>query len=296
MPRVPIDSMDDRRLEPFRNLKFTSEMRRHRLFVAEGDKLVRRLLHSRFQVHSVLAGEQFLANGQFEIPPQVTTFVAPDSLLREIVGFKFHRGVLACGVRCTGQSLIEVMERRPWPAAGTPLTADVGWVPHSADPTGPRASDQPLAVVVCVDIQDPTNLGTILRTAEAFGVAVVVLAGDCADPFSRRVLRVSMGAPFQLPLVHSTNLAADLATLRERWQVTVLAAVANVAAEPLERIARPNRFAIVLGNESRGLSAACVTACDRRVTIPMTPGADSLNVSVAHGILLYHFLSARPQA
>ncbi len=265
MPRVPIDSMNDQRLEPYRNLKFTSHVRRQRLFVAEGDKLVRRLLVSAVRVHSVLVGEDFLAAGDLEIPLEATTFVAPDAMLREIVGFKFHRGILACGVRPAGLSLAKVI----------------------------GAADQSTAVVVCVDIQDPTNLGTILRTAEAFGVAAVVLADGCADPFSRRVLRVSMGSPFQLPLVHSTNLAADLAVLRDRWRMTVFAAVADPAAEPLDRTERPDRFAIVLGNESRGLSTECAQLCDRQVTIPMTSQADSLNVAVANGILLHHFLGVR---
>jgi tRNA G18 (ribose-2'-O)-methylase SpoU len=228
----------------------------------------------------VLVGDQFLSASGLEIPAEVTTFVAPDSLLRDIVGFKFHRGVLACGVRGVGPSLAEAIDRRLAPVVG-------------ATTEGAAASGRPTAVVVCVDIQDPTNLGTILRTAEAFGVAAVVLAGGCADPFSRRVLRVSMGSPFQLPLVHSTNLAADLAVLRDRWRMTVFAAVADPAAGPLDRTERPDRFAIVLGNESRGLSAECAQLCDRQVTIPMTSQADSLNVAVANGILLHHFLGVR---
>ena len=276
MPLVTIDSIDDRLLEPYRNLKFTSEMRRARLFVAEGDKLVRRLLLSRFRVHSVLAGKQFLAVGGLEIPSDVPTLVAPDALLREIVGFKFHRGVLACGVRDREQGLSSVIDRILTTAPSLPQNRG-----SAADP---RAT-----VVVCIDIQDPTNLGTILRTAEAFGVSAVVLGGDCADPFSRRVLRVSMGAPFQLPLVQSDDIATDLATLRERWRMTLIAAVASAAGQPLEQVDRPSRLAILLGNESRGLSDEWMELCDRRVTIPMNPQADSLNVAVATGILLYHF-------
>jgi tRNA G18 (ribose-2'-O)-methylase SpoU len=144
-------------------------------------------------------------------------------------------------------------------------------------------------VLVCVDIQDPTNLGAILRTADAFGVTAVVLAGNCADPFSRRVLRVSMGATFQLILIQTDDLAGVLTALRHRCQMKLVAAVASNAGEPLERVDRDSRVALLLGNESRGLSDEWIRLCDRQVTIPMHSHADSLNVAVATGILLYHY-------
>src|SRR5262245_23386870 len=100
MPLVPIPTIEDRRLEPYRHLKFTSDMRRAGLFIAEGEKLVRRLLPCGLPFPSLLAGERFLSNGDLARSSlDVPTFVVPDDLLREIVGFKFHRGVLACGVR-----------------------------------------------------------------------------------------------------------------------------------------------------------------------------------------------------
>jgi tRNA G18 (ribose-2'-O)-methylase SpoU len=280
MALLPIASIDDPRLLPYRQLKFNSDMRRAGLFVAEGDKLVQRLLNSRFRVHSVLAGEQFLAAGSLQIPPDVTVFVLKDASLRDVVGFKFHRGVLGCGYRGPTQCLEPAIDR----LVGT------GPEPHVSQ-LGTR---QPRTmVVICVDVQDPTNLGTILRTAEAFGVRAVVLAGNCADPFSRRVLRVSMGATFQLPIVHSLDLTRDLVALRERCNMTLVAAVANAAGEPLEQVNPPSHLAILLGNESHGLSDEWIRMCDRQVTIPMHPQADSLNVAVATGILLYHFVNSQ---
>jgi tRNA G18 (ribose-2'-O)-methylase SpoU len=276
MMLVPIESIDDPRLRPYRHLKFTSDMRRAGLFVAEGDKLVQRLLNSRFPIHSVLAGEQFLAAGSLAIPPNVLTFVVPDALLRDVVGFKFHRGVLGCGYRGVTEGIDSVIDR---------LCA-AGSEPGAAKPL---AHEQRAIVVICVDIQDPTNLGAILRTAEAFGVSALVLSGHCADPFSRRVLRVSMGATFQLSLVHSRDLARDLVPLRERCNVTLIGAVAGGDAEPMEQVYCAGHLAILLGNESRGLSDEWIRMCDRLVTIPMHPQADSLNVAVATGILLYHF-------
>jgi tRNA G18 (ribose-2'-O)-methylase SpoU len=251
-------------------------VRRAGLFVAEGDKLAERLLHSELRVHSLLLSEEFAKAGALRIPPEVTTFVAPDALLREIVGFKFHRGVMACGFRAPRRTLLSIDGLTPNAAA---------WLDDS------HQGDATTTAIVCVDIQDPTNLGTILRTAEAFGVAAVLLGPGCADPFSRRVLRVSMGAPFQLPIVCSTDLAEDLNMLRQCCQMTLLAALASPAADSLEQLQRPNpnRLAILLGNESRGLDHRWIEMCDRSVTIPMHPQADSLNVAVATGILLYYF-------
>ena len=288
MSVVPLTVLDDPRLEPYRHLKFTNEMNRSGLFVAEGDKLARRLLCSGLRVHSVLVGERFLASGALEIAPTVTTFVMPDALLQELVGFKFHRGVLACGYRGTEPLLSEVMSRhgvsylRPGEQASRLLS------PHGTS-AGSKVAHGTTAVVVCVNIEDPTNLGTILRTAEAFGVTAVLLGGHTADPFSRRVLRVSMGSPFQLPIVHCSDLSRDLTALRDDWRISLIGAVADSTGEPLEQVVGLDRFALLLGNESEGLGPEWIAHCDRRVTIPMQPRADSLNVAVATGILLHHF-------
>jgi tRNA G18 (ribose-2'-O)-methylase SpoU len=273
MPLVSLTDTHDRRLEPYRTLKLSSESRRARLFVVEGDKLVERLLHSHLRVHSVLAGQRFLASRALSVPDQVTLFVIPDELIPELVGFKFHRGILACGYRGTEPSLSEVLSAR----------------------TTEQPATEPfrMTIVVGVDIHDPTNLGSILRTADSFGATAAVLGGHCADPYSRRVLRVSMGAPFQLPVVHSKDLAADLTMLRDSWGASLIAAVADSAAQPLDRVHRVDRLAILLGNERHGLSQQWTALCDQRVTISMEPGADSLNVAVATGILLYHLCGPR---
>jgi tRNA G18 (ribose-2'-O)-methylase SpoU len=97
-----------------------------------------------------------------------------------------------------------------------------------------------------------------------------------------------MGASFQLPIFHSHNLDGELMELRQR-HFTLIAAVADESARPLGQMDRPERFAILLGNESHGLSDQWVSRCDWRVTIPMNDRADSLNVAVATGIFLYHF-------
>ena len=106
-------------------------------------------------------------------------------------------------------------------------------------------------------------------------------------------IRVSMGTIFSMPLVRSANLLRDLKELGERWGVERIATVLSDGAEPLARAGRPARIALLFGNEAQGLDEKLVGACDRRVTIPMKLGTDSLNVSIAAALFLYHFTQER---
>jgi tRNA G18 (ribose-2'-O)-methylase SpoU len=138
-------------------------------------------------------------------------------------------------------------------------------------------------------VQDPENLGGILRTSAAFGARAVLLGPGCADPYSRRVARTSMAANFQVPLRVTDDLRRDLLELRQRGDVRLIATVLDSDAPPLHTVARFDRQALLLGGEGFGLDRSWIELCDQRVTMPMQPGVDSLNVSVAAGIFLYHF-------
>ena len=100
-----------------------------------------------------------------------------------------------------------------------------------------------------------------------------------------------MGAVFQLSIVQSSDLPADLRRLRQRWGVRLVATVLDEAAEPLWQAGRPARLGLLFGHEAHGLEADLLELCDRRITIPMHPGVDSLNVATAAGVFLYHFTS-----
>ncbi len=257
MPLVPIADLDDPRLAPYRALKQTNDMARRGLFIAEGDKLVERLLRSNIALESVLLSEPHVAQFAPLLPPDLPALVIADDAVDALVGFNFHRGILACG-------------RRPAPPSLETIVA------------GPRST-----LVVCPDVQDPENLGAIIRIAAGFGAAGLVLGPHCADPFSRRVQRVSMGNVYQLPIVLTDDVVAALAALRSRHAMSSWATVLDADAEVLDPRTRPDRLAIVFGSEGHGIPRDVVTACDRRVTIPMPSGVDSLNVAVAAGIFLY---------
>lgn len=259
MPREFIHAIDDPRLEAFRNLKDTNRTRWAGLFIAEGEKLVRRLLASEYPVEAVLLSDRFESQLGPMAPPEVPLLVIPDAMVESLVGFNFHRGILACGRRLPPPRLDQLA------------------------PPGPTT------LVVCPNVQDPENLGSILRIAAALGGDGVIVGSAAADPFSRRVLRVSMGAALRVPVRQSENVAADLRELSGALAVQLAATVLDPSAEPLAEATRSERFALVLGSEGHGLPAEIVALCQRKITIPMRPGTDSLNVAVAAGILLYHF-------
>jgi tRNA G18 (ribose-2'-O)-methylase SpoU len=259
MNRFRVDSIDDERIAVYRDLPRRNMTRESGLFIAEGRLLVERLLASSFETHSILVDERRLSQLP-ECPAHVPIFVAAAGLVEEIIGFNFHRGVLACGYR-----------REPLPLASL------------ADTFGSSA-----LTLSCVDVQDPTNLGGILRNCAAFGVDAVLVSRQSADPFARRVVRVSTGAALRLPIVESDNVQQSLLELRDRWGFELVATVSEGGAS-LVSADKSTRTALIMGNEAHGLPNDIVQLADRRVTIPMQPETDSLNVAVASGVFLYHF-------
>jgi tRNA G18 (ribose-2'-O)-methylase SpoU len=256
MPIVRIADLADRRLDPYRALKRSNETRQG-LFVAEGEKLVRRLVASGLEIESLLISEDFLDALAPVLPTEATTLVIPEAEVEGLVGFNFHRGILGCG-------------RRPRPPALSDLCVDAV-----------------TTLVVCPDVQDPENLGSIVRIAAALGAAGLILGPHSADPFSRRVQRVSMGNVYRLPIVPGADIVATLAELRAAHGVESWATVLADDAETFGTRRRPERLAVVLGGEGHGLTPEVTAACDRRVTIPMRSGVDSLNVAVATGIFMF---------
>ena len=145
---------------------------------------------------------------------------------------------------------------------------------------------------VLEDIQDPGNLGTMIRTAEAFGLNGLVLSQGCCDVYNPKVLRASMGGVFRLPIAVAEDLPAAIAALQERG-MTALACVVDADAEPLHRVQKKAGTLCVIGNEGNGLTDLTVAACKRRVTIPMAGRAESLNASMAAGIVMWEM--TRPE-
>jgi len=261
MPRIAIESLDDHRVQMYRHLKASNLLRDGRLFIAEGTKLVERLLASDFQTESVLIAERREEDWAGKVPPEVPLYVVPQQIGEQLTGFNFHVGVLACGIRKPASTIDEVL---------------------SHDRTR-------LTVVICPNCDNPENLGAIIRISSAFGIDALLLGRSCCDPFSRRVLRVSMGTALRLPIVESVDLEQDVRRLREEWKFELIATVLDETATPLSCAQRRDRVGLLFGNEADGLDERWQLLCDHRLTIPMRLGTDSLNVAIAAGIFLHHF-------
>jgi RNA methyltransferase, TrmH family len=194
-------------------------------------------------------------------------------------------------------------------AAGIPVrTVDRRQLERVADTVTPQPVlavaamlDVPLAavagasaVVVCVDLQDPGNAGTILRSAEAAGMDAVVFAGASVDPYNPKAVRASAGSLFHVPMVVTGDAVAAVHAL-EAAGLRVLTTEARTGSA-LDTVDLTGPVAIVLGNEAHGIPAAVAGAADGSVSIPMTGRSESLNVGMAAAVLCFEVARQRRAA
>ncbi|WP_162275990.1 TrmH family RNA methyltransferase [Roseimaritima ulvae] len=255
-----IEDLSDPRLDVFRKLRAAATRPAGEFFVAEGRNVVERLLASDFEVVSLLcsvACEDWLA--EQPLAAETELLRVNNQQIRELVGFDFHRGVLACA------------RRRPRDAAQRL----------------PTLASRQIMLALC-EVTDAENVGSIVRTATALGVTDILLSKGCADPFSRRALRVSMGTVLQQKFWNSPDMAASLSTLRDTQACRIVATTLGQDAVELAAFPRNDQpVVLLLGNEGQGLAAGIESLATDRVTIPMHQDTDSLNVGVAAGIVLY---------
>lgn len=257
-----IESLDDPRLLPYRALKQSNLTRWSGSLIAEGIRVVERLLAGPVHVESVFISEAQRHRFPADLGERVEVFRCSQSLAELVVGYKFHAGVLACAKR--------------------PLNAELS--------TFTQAEQSRSVIVCCPNITDPDNLGSIVRIAAGLGAAGLLLGERCCDPWSRRSLRVSMGNALRLPIRESTDVLSDLLTLRDTHGCELVATTLNSQSRPLSQWTPPERMVLLLGNESEGLPLDIVQHSTAEVFIPMAAEVDSLNVSVAAGIFLYRAL------
>ena len=235
MPVIRIDTLDDPRIALYRNLKDRELERRGRHFIAEGEHLVRRLLDSDFPVDSVLLADRRVEEMAPIVPDAIPVYVVPQE-------------------RDEPDPRAEVPLRRARLRHRKPR--------QTLDEVVPRDRER-LTLVICPDISNVENIGSLIRLSAGFGADAMILGERCHDPFWRQSVRVSMGTIFKLPLLHTDDLARDLRRLRDEWGVELAATVLDATAEPLEPRERPAKFGLLFGGEAQGLEPQWVDACDR---------------------------------
>lgn len=143
-------------------------------------------------------------------------------------------------------------------------------------------------IVVLDGVQDPGNVGTIIRTADAAGLDGVLLSNQCADVFSPKVLRATMGSIFRMNLRTTDDLPGELTKLREKGYSILSSQLDGTPFYEREKVAE--RFALIIGNEGNGVSEQVQQTATHRVRLPMRGGAESLNAAIAAAIMMYELM------
>ncbi len=262
MPVHEISDLSDARLAPFRQLRHKNWIESSGWFIAEGPLLVDRLLRSQYRCQSLLIDRKYQSQFASRLDEDLDVLLIEHDLVHEVVGFDFHRGILGCGCRSALPDLRQTLVE-------------------------PLADSETL--VATVGVQDPENMGCILRCCAALGVQRVIIGPGSADPLGRRALRVSMGGSLRLQLLRSRDLSADLTWLRDRSRLSSFATSLDGPAMLLSQVRRQGPALILLGNERNGVPAEILKQADHCLQIEMEQSGDSLNVCAAASILLHYF-------
>jgi tRNA G18 (ribose-2'-O)-methylase SpoU len=264
-----IDSFNRPELQPYQTMRRQMAHREQGIFVAEGEKVVRRLLESKFGVVSALMPERWFAELQPLLkgrPETVRVFIAEKPLLETLTGYSMYQGLLAVG-------------QIPEPIPLEQILAD---------------SRRPHLLVAVDALANAENLGALVRNCTAFETQALIVGETSSSPFLRRAVRSSMGTVFTLPIVEIPNLVRCLNTLRERG-IRCIAAHPHVDKRTLSDAELARDCCIIFGSEGHGISPDVLALCDDAVAIPMPPTVDSLNVGSAAAVFLYEARRQRSQ-
>jgi tRNA G18 (ribose-2'-O)-methylase SpoU len=336
---VVVDDPSDPRLADYARLTDirlrTALEPAHGLFVAEGDKVIRRAVAAGYQVRSMLVTRDKLA-GLADLASACPgpVYLVSDQAAEQVTGYRVHRGALASMARRALPAVTSLLSGAP-PAAevsGAPPAAEVSGAPLSGDRSGgPLAGDPsggllagedpavgaagpapvgtahqarggqpgwPRRIVILEDLVDHGNVGGIFRCAAALGVDAVILSPRCADPLYRRAVKVSMGAVFAIPYARMSDWRGGLAEIRSAG-FTLLALTPDQSAVPLDKLAPAGRVALLLGTEGDGLSSRWRAEAATAVCIPMSADAMAMGVDslnvVAAAAIACHELARLPR-
>lgn len=260
MPRIEITDADDSRLGDYVRLRDASLRRsleaQRGLFIAEGDKVIRRAVEGGHTPRSFLLAARWLDSlaDVLAAHPDAPVYVVTEEVAEAVTGFHVHRGALAALHRAEPQAMASLLVSS--------------------------------RLVLAEDIVDHTNVGAIIRNAAGLGWDGVLLSPRAADPLYRRSVKVSMGTVFSLPWARVDDWSSAIPTLQDvGFTVVALALTPDaVALDAFVAAGLPEKLVIAVGTEGAGLSARWLAQADAVVSIPMRHGVDSLNVAAATAV------------
>lgn len=278
MSVVRIEGADDPRVADYTSLTDV-HLRKVRepaegLYIAESSRVLRRALAAGHEPRSFFLAEKWLEGlaDVLDAFPDVPAFVGPPGLLEEITGFHLHRGAMAA-------------MQRPAPVPVEALLADARTAAVLEEIVTVKRRSR---IAVLENLTDHTNVGAVFRSAAAIGVDAVLVTPQCADPLYRRSIRVSMGTVFQVPWTRIESWPGDVKLLKAAGYVVAGMTLGEGAITLDELVAEGHEnLALVFGTEGDGLTPETDRVLDRRVTIPMMNGVDSLNVAASSAVAFY---------
>ncbi|WP_138415412.1 TrmH family RNA methyltransferase [Aquibacillus sediminis] len=246
-----ITSVQNNKVKQWNKLKKRKDRNNTKTFLVEGYHLIQEAINSNWHLQEVIIQEG--ATVPDWLADYELTYVS-DHVLKAITDTKTPQGIAA----------VVEMKQPEWADFNQLLLVDA--------------------------VQDPGNLGTMIRTADAAGFDGVVLGEGTVDLFNDKVVRATQGSLFHLPIFQA-SLEEKMVTLQDQgfeiWAATL------EGAKPYPSLHVPDKVALIVGNEGAGIASSIVQSADQKVHIPIYGAAESLNVSVATGILLYHLASSR---
>jgi len=261
MNTIPINDISDARLDPYMRLTENQLARINEpapgVFVAESVKVISRAIEAGYEPVSFLIGESQFNDAEIrswiEGVKTGDIFVVGDEVIKSMRGFEMTGGVLCC------------MKR--------------GILPDAA-----KLCKDMKRIAILEDVENPTNVGAIFRSAAAFDIEAVLLTRDCADPLYRRSARVSMGNVFNIPW---TYIDSVLKVRNLGFKIAAMALREDNVCVDDKILKDADKLAIVMGNENNGLQDETLAESDYVVKIPMSHGVDSLNVAAASAVAFW---------
>ena len=266
---IEISDFSDPRLDVYARLTEAQLLNRFEpakgMFIAESPKVIDRALNSGCQPVSLLMERKDIDGSAREIIHRcgdIPVFTADRDVLCQLTGYQLTRGVLCAMLRPSLPSVEDAI-------------------------SGARR------IVILENVQNPTNVGAIFRSAAALGMDAILLTPGCSNPLYRRSARVSMGTVFQIPWTFIGEQTADwpekgMEKLRSLgFKTAAMALSDNSVSIDDPQLAKEEKLAIILGSEGDGLTDTTIADCDYTVKIPMYHGVDSLNVAAASAVAFW---------
>lgn len=257
MPIKYIYDLSSNELLPYKGLKKHNCSRA--FFIAETHTVIENAIEAGCIPSSFLVAEKYLKGRDktlLEKFPDTIIYTSSDEVLAELTGYSLTRGILCAMTR--------------------PVMPDMNQLINKAN-----------RLAVLVNVQDPTNIGAIVRSACCLGIDAILFDSSCCDPLHRKSIRTSMGSIFKIPWVQAETSGEELAHCLRQKGIKTLALALDPSAVALNAIDTNTPVAVFFGSEGDGLDSRTKESCDNTVIIPMSNKMDSLNVAAAAAIVFW---------